>query len=326
MAWRARYVENKWSTSYLLLAILQVLITVPLLVVVCTNTLSHYNTLTIITSNVLTLLSMIFGIVSASETIRLLVRISDPSDNATLHQSLNLQIALAVVLGVLLIPTTYFVYRLYMEYGWHTYKKMGANVQKQRMYAVVSAFTLALKLGAFFECLTMIFYVAISAYAGPKVNVRQIILCSIVVVFCIGALVLGRKAVANESMPQIITFVVAQLLFIATSIAALVLFGQTIDSQRNPFTFMRLYGACSIAVAVLNIVLSLWCLRNFGQGLQPHVQWRVFGRTPTMDLNENRSMLLDEEDLVETTLADHQQNLLTAIHEHRASPVAKIEQ
>jgi hypothetical protein len=49
----------------------------------------------------------------------------------TLHENLVLQVVLTSTFGVLCLPTAYVVYKLALDYGWKTYRKVGAHITVQ---------------------------------------------------------------------------------------------------------------------------------------------------------------------------------------------------
>lgn len=59
------------------------------------------------------------------------MKATDLYDHAALESNLTLQIVLTGTISVLFIPTTYVVYKLSLDYGWKTYRKVGAHITVQ---------------------------------------------------------------------------------------------------------------------------------------------------------------------------------------------------
>lgn len=59
-------------------------------------------------------------------------------------------IAISVILGISLVGFSYLAYKLYLEFGWKIYKKIGADPEMKSMYRTYQIFLMVLKLDFFF--------------------------------------------------------------------------------------------------------------------------------------------------------------------------------
>ncbi|KAI9300795.1 hypothetical protein BJ944DRAFT_272469 [Cunninghamella echinulata] len=251
--------------------------------------LIHCSSLTVITTGISTLFSLGFVGMIYVETSKMLR--SDVYIKGPLQINLYLSIAYMVCLFVILIPTLFLVYRLFLDYGWRSYKKVGAHINVQAMYYMVNCFSLALKIDTFFEFLLMILYtVAISLHKVDDIIPK--VISSIMAVLVLISLVLARKAISDESYKLMYIFIIIQSLFIAFN--GFILIKSVVVS--DPWFFVLFYGFTSILVAILTIVLSIRCLLNFGKGLKQHVRWSLFGSLNTDLTTEVRTVMLDEDE------------------------------
>ncbi|ORX46108.1 hypothetical protein DM01DRAFT_1377835 [Hesseltinella vesiculosa] len=291
------------------------------------DALSHFNTLTVITTAILTFMSVIFGLLAVVETTKFIneqmhfvVASQIPAAFLSISQmSRGFQIALTVILAVLVIPTVYLVYRLYHEYGWRTYKKVGASLALQQMYAQVNAFVLVLKLDSLFQGLNTVFFIAQAATAYHQFRYPPSL--AVLVMSVIGFVLI----IANESKTQIVSFITIQTVFLGFNLASTVLM-----SSDDPWYFFILYETGSVLLTVVSIALAIKCLLNFSKGLKSHVQWSLVTGTIIDDgLNkplDDESLLLDVEEYSDT-LEDRQHSLLKAIHrQHQLSRNEMVEQ
>lgn len=59
-------------------------------------------------------------------------------------------ISISAILGVTLIGFTYLSWKLFLEFGWRIYKKIGADPEMKSMYRTYQVFLMVLKLDFFF--------------------------------------------------------------------------------------------------------------------------------------------------------------------------------
>ncbi|KAI8086403.1 uncharacterized protein BX664DRAFT_335712 [Halteromyces radiatus] len=317
---------NRWTKTFLSLVVFQVLISLPLLVVICTDVnsyqpleyelhakinhvrvevlwfiffeiwrlwlvidaLIHCSSLTVITCGVLTLFSAGFGALECIETKKMINTkkyVDDP-----LKRNLVLEFILTGSITALLIPTIYVVYRLALDYGWQTYRKVGAHLNVQSMYFLVNCFSLILKIDTFFEVLIMVFYMLLGVTDGTALTWIPGIM-ALVTLF---GLFFARKSVSDESHWKMIVFIVIQVAFIGMS--AWMLFQRT--DPDDPWYIVLFYGSTSILMTIVTLVFAIKCQMNFGKGLKPYVHWSLFGKKrPVTTPITNQSILLDDADL-----------------------------
>ncbi|KAI8341128.1 hypothetical protein BC941DRAFT_415908 [Chlamydoabsidia padenii] len=294
---RGRILTNRWTKAFLSLSVSQVVISLPLLIVICTNissygddkpemflkirhvrieviwyilfevwrlwlvidALIHCSSLTVITCGVLNLFSAGFGAMECMETMKM--KATDMYDHATLQTNLILQIVLTGIISLLFIPTTYVVYKLALDYGWKTYRKVGAHMTVQAMYFTVSCFILILKIDTFFQVLVMIFYTVLDSSDYNTLSWIP----GVVALLCLLNLLLARNGVSNETHWKMVLFIIIELTFVAVDIW--MLYGLTYNT--DPWFIVLFYGATSILMVIVTLVFAIKCEMNFGKGLKP---------------------------------------------------------
>ncbi|CAO3585800.1 unnamed protein product [Absidia cylindrospora] len=192
-------------------------------------------------------------------------------------------------IALLFVPTTYVVYKLALDYGWKTYRKVGAHITVQAMYFTVSCFSLILKIDSFFEVLIMVFYAVLQMGDGVIMSWIP----GAMAFLCLFGLFLARKAVSDENHWTMVLFIIIQVGFIGVD--GWMLYVQTYDTA--PWYIILFYGATSLFMAVVTLAYSIKCEMNFGKGLKPFVHWSLFGTNrPITSISTNQTLLLDDGD------------------------------
>ncbi|CAO3629388.1 unnamed protein product [Cunninghamella blakesleeana] len=251
--------------------------------------LIHCSSLTVITTGISTLFSAGFVGMVYIETYKMENSPAYYADPLKLNRVLS--VAFMSCLLVIIFPTLFLVYRLFLDYGWRSYKKVGAHINVQAMYYMVNCFSLALKIDTFFEFLLMILYIIATSLHRIDDATPQIISSIMALLILIG-LILARKAISDESYKLMYIFILIQCLFLATNGFILIKSVQVED----PWFFVLFYGFTGMFMGFLTIVLAIRCLLNFGKGLKKHVRWSLFGSLNTDLPTEVRTVILDEDE------------------------------
>jgi hypothetical protein len=106
---------------------------------------------------------------------------------------------------------SFIAHKLYQEYGWSLYKRIGADVQMKKMYKVYHVFVLMLKLDVFFFLMfsvQLLFLVII--FSTSHASSTQDIIIHVITSILAGSvlLVLAYWAVKNENRWGVISFIV----------------------------------------------------------------------------------------------------------------------
>ncbi|ORZ13236.1 hypothetical protein BCR42DRAFT_419472 [Absidia repens] len=317
---------NRWTKTFLFLALFQVLISMTLLIIIAVNVMSyggigypaqmkmqhvrieviwfmlfevwrlwlvidaliHCSSLTVITSGVLNLFSAGFGATGCLETSKMLATSS--YNNEMLKMNLTLQTLLTGAIGLLFIPTTYVVYKLSLEYGWKTYRKVGAHITVQSMYFTVSCFSLILRIDTFFQVFIMIFYTVLGIIDGDP----QSWIPGVMALLCLFGLFLARKAVSDENHWEMGLFLAIQLGFIGINGWMM---SQHTDMS-EPWYIILFYASTAILMTIFTLAFAIKCEINFGRGLKSFVHWSLFGKQrPVTSISTTQNTLLDDSDI-----------------------------
>ncbi|CAJ0825982.1 6635_t:CDS:2 [Entrophospora sp. SA101] len=182
----------------------------------------------------------------------------------------------------LLSATTmaYFTWKLYQQFGWNIYKKIGADLRMQSIYKTMLIFVMLLKLDVFFmivlaiQACTAFSYKAVDdpKYLDPPVLYWLHVFVTILIVFL-----------------QILAFrSVRMQIFIATWIITLADFIMilkfSIKSAREDSWFFFIgYIVSGIVMSLLTFIWGIFVLNNFGLGLKKHMNAEL----PQHDTNQS---------------------------------------
>ncbi|KAJ1504185.1 hypothetical protein HMI55_002126, partial [Coelomomyces lativittatus] len=71
-------------------------------------------------------------------------------DEAVNSHTYPMLLAIPIILGVFTFSFSYLIYKLYLEFGWNIYKKIGADPNMKKIFRVYQVFLTLLKVGFFF--------------------------------------------------------------------------------------------------------------------------------------------------------------------------------
>ncbi|KAL1925774.1 uncharacterized protein VTP21DRAFT_657 [Calcarisporiella thermophila] len=190
--------------------------------------------------------------------------------------------ALIVVIVIMLTSSLmfmYLAYKMYLEFGWRIYKKIGADLAMRDMYKIYQIFIVLLKFDAFFFLAFSVQYLAVllnsnSTDHGSSLfgqNLFYLIisfLSTLVTMVMIGCYFLG---VRRESTALIIIANLSNLGQMAYFIYEL----WDVNSRRGDFVgsqiFLTFFSAVCFVMAILTLVVSMLAFRNFNRGLKSHL-------------------------------------------------------
>ncbi|KAI8063318.1 hypothetical protein BC940DRAFT_307643 [Gongronella butleri] len=218
----------------------------------------------------LSILNVICSILAALEVVdcnKWLTLLQTTNFNtAPLALAWKLEISLSVVVMGFAVILAYLSYQMSRQFGWNVYKKIGADIQIQRMYRLFQFFVLALKVDIFTGFLVSIFYVI--QFALKQGITWQSGIQLAVTILWLPMLYFARTAGSTESIGRMVTFLTFEAVVLVHYVLILT---QTFEPGNYWYTWIVLVFV-GIATDVITFALGLMCMRNFDKGLKPFVQ------------------------------------------------------
>ncbi|KAI8343255.1 hypothetical protein BC941DRAFT_410851 [Chlamydoabsidia padenii] len=225
------------------------------------------------------LLSVVFALIQLGETLTWRSKISSVDDqtNVTTDTSdfamaLRFEIGLAASIFFLTCVFAYLCTRLLLQFGWNTYKRLGADIKLQMRFRTAQVFLMILKLDAFFHLVFSVFWFVVMTQEGyyqrDRAALAWYILHLILTLIQIPALFGARDSIRKEKSSVMVGFLVIQGLIIVDFIIIL-------QQSSNSWVFWVLAVCLAILLSLVTMILGYMVVRNFDKGLKPHIQ-RLF--------------------------------------------------
>ncbi|ORZ02590.1 hypothetical protein BCR43DRAFT_509751 [Syncephalastrum racemosum] len=181
----------------------------------------------------------------------------------------RLLIANAVVIGICELVYFYIGARLYQEFGWRIYKKIGADPEIRNMYRWYQILLTILKVDMFFFVGYSIQYLVLVLHPGDPEFPLTIIALPLTCLF----LILAVYAVRHESRTLIIIFFVGLAAGCAYFIFKIYRIYDPDQAYKYLFVnkFLTFFASVSLALLVLTIINAALCWSNFNKGLKAHL-------------------------------------------------------
>jgi len=245
-------------------------------IVLCWDALHHKNTIQIIGFVIFNFCSFIYSIFQFVQMKRILEepllipmldgsRFISGTDASLLRAVL---ICIPIIFGLCMILFAFFAFKLYLEFGWKIYKKIGADPKMRNMYRSYQIFLMLLKLDAFFIVSFGIqFLVLVISQNDPEFALT---ICALPILIIILALVV--YGVRREDKIIMWLFSLSVLMALAYFVFKLV---RIMTTQANQYgdtrNYLLLFSIISLLVVGSTLCVAFVCYRNFGQGLKQYV-------------------------------------------------------
>lgn len=245
----------------------------------CFNAIYNQNTIQIITIAAINFFCASFGIVQMFEVRKWYNDFGIACPTSVLKFNPNYfthDVPLVIILMIFGSIMAFLSWKLYLQFGWNIYKKIGGDIQKQAMFKTYLIYVMLLKLGLFF-----ILGLAAEACTVFKVNLVSTSANSIkhnrylprpLYLFHIGVSVLivlnqiiGYRSVKKEMKNTMILVCVLWVVIIADFG---ILLYHSIGSVRDSWYFFIIFLIIGIILTFASLWFSIRVYKNFGQGLQ----------------------------------------------------------
>ncbi|RUP46880.1 hypothetical protein BC936DRAFT_146424 [Jimgerdemannia flammicorona] len=191
-----------------------------------------------------------------------------------------IEIVLTFVMIVFALFLMFLAYKLYRQYGWLIYKRIGANIAMQGHFKTYQIFVMLMKLNIFFELGFSVFYLIGMAINNSNWEVNAyspglLIFHATVTGMILPMLFIAYHALRNENHYLMWFFIIFNLTAISDFVYIL---GHSISPNPDENWFFWIFIVfVSIVLAIITTIYGFLVKGNFGKGLKTHLNQRPTG-------------------------------------------------
>ncbi|RKO99591.1 hypothetical protein CXG81DRAFT_14297, partial [Caulochytrium protostelioides] len=254
-------------------------------IVICWDALIHRNTIQMIGFGGFNVCIFIYSIFQYSQMITIV--------NAEDHHRRIIKgmlIAIPAITGFFMLLFSWLIYKLYLEFGWKIYKKIGADPVMRTMYRYYQIFLMLLKLDVFFVTgFGIQFLVLVIRTYDPEFALT---IAALPIMMTI--LVLAVYGVRREDRWIMGLFFVGLLLAVAYFIFKILRIYTQVGKYKNINIYLTFFAAVSLAMVLATMAIAIICYRNFDKGLKPILLRSATSLSSTASDSRNRSVVDDD--------------------------------
>ncbi|KAF9093583.1 hypothetical protein BGX23_003191 [Mortierella sp. AD031] len=180
-------------------------------------------------------------------------------------------IVVVCFIGITQCLITWLAYRLFQEFGWKIYKKIGADPNIKKMYRAYQIYLVLIKVDLFFFVGFSIQFIYLTL--TRRSNDPEYWLTIIILPVTIPILYSAIYAVRHESRRWMAVFLTAMLGGVVYFIYKIVRMyvGEKVPIYTGVNRFLTLFASLCLVTILLTIANAAVCYFNFGRGLKAHL-------------------------------------------------------
>ncbi|CAO1638460.1 unnamed protein product [Sympodiomycopsis kandeliae] len=186
---------------------------------------------------------------------------------STLYPAVKPQlIATPIIIAVAEAAIIYLTFRLWQDFGWQIYRKIGADLIKRKMMLVYQVFVVFLKFDFFFgTAFCLAYLILVSQHHDAEFGLTIAALPAAIIVLILSAVAVRKEV--YTLMIFCILCMIAGIVYFVFKITRIFEPG-TEEEYRTVRLSMTFFSVFSIASLLATVILAIWCTFNFGKGLR----------------------------------------------------------
>ncbi|KAK3846841.1 MAG: hypothetical protein J3R72DRAFT_432525, partial [Linnemannia gamsii] len=204
-----------------------------------------------------------------------------PGNPTPYHASKNYEFAVLALMVIFASGFAVIAYKLYKEFGWSIYKKIGADLAMRDMYKVYQIFIMILKFDIFFQLgfsaqflsLIVLKYTGTKSTTLDRSEMKNILILHLIlsVGACIILPVLAWRGLKRESKICMAAFIAGG---IGTLVYNIIKLNQVFEDPARFIganKFLTFFLISNLLLGVITLYLAWLCMKNFNNGLNAHI-------------------------------------------------------
>ncbi|KAF9928315.1 hypothetical protein FBU30_002489 [Linnemannia zychae] len=204
-----------------------------------------------------------------------------PSGPTPYHASKYYEYAVVVLMVIFASGFAFIAYKLYKEFGWIIYKKIGADLTMRDMYKIYQIFIMILKFDIFFQLgfsaqflsLIVIMYHSGQGEVTNADDLKNILIIHLIlsVGACIVLPILAWRGLKYECKYSMAAFICGG---IGTLVYNIIKLNQVFENPARfvgANKFLTFFLIVNLLLGVVTLYLAWLCTKNFNNGLNAHI-------------------------------------------------------
>ncbi|RIB05429.1 hypothetical protein C2G38_596441 [Gigaspora rosea] len=247
----------------------------------CFTAVYNQNTIQIITLSIINYLCASFSLVQVFEVKKwysdLVIACPGQFDNLDPYFCYY-DVPLVIVLLFFATIMAFLSWKLYRQFGWNIYRKIGADIKIQSMYKTMHIFVMLLKLDLFFiqllcleGCTVYLVNIGRNRPTTPD-HMRYIPKPVFLFHICVTVLVGFTQLLAYRSLRKEykIGMIIVAILWVVFCVDLIIITKYSIRTVQDSWFFFIIFLFFGVIMCMLSFIWTIFVLKNFGQGLQTH--------------------------------------------------------